>query len=67
VILYMCSHHGHQVHVLLMMLIILVVELLQETFVEMNSASPTFFNGHHTSSQKMFKSCIFFSFFITQI
>jgi len=47
VTLYMCSHHGHQVHVLLMMSIILVMELLQETFVEVNFASPTFFNGYH--------------------
>jgi phosphate starvation-inducible membrane PsiE len=62
VTLYMCSHHGHQVHVLLMMSIILVMELLQETFVEVNFASPTFFNGHHHKFTTNVQILLFFFF-----
>jgi hypothetical protein len=66
-ILYMCSHHGHQVHVLLMMSILLVMELLHETFVEVNFVIPTFFNGHHHKFTTNIQILVFFSFCITQI
>ncbi len=65
--LYMCSHHGHQVHVLLMMSIILVMELLQETLLKWILQIQPFLMDITTSSQQMFKSWYFFSFCITQI